>query len=96
MSRSAIVSGIVAALLLGAAIGAFAGYRYAENRVGRELISTLHNDAERSVRKYERMRQLVESDDDERLLSYLDSLVHLETTVMKATQEAQSGEAQRK
>lgn len=85
MKRTTLTLVIFASLLFGATLGALGGYRHAEQRQGAELLAMLHKDAKSNLQSYERIKQLVETDDRARLLSYLDSVMHTEATVLEST-----------
>ena len=86
MNRTKLIVAIAATALLGAALGAVAGYRYAEHRIGIDVLSMLHTDANINLKRFERIKQLAETDDKTRLVSYLDAAMQSEATVIKATQ----------
>ena len=94
MSRSNASVAIVVALLLGVAVGALGGYRYAEHRIGGEVLGMLHRDAGSTLKTYRRIRDLAQSNDGERLLKYIDGVIETETAVLKATQTSESGHAE--
>ena len=90
MSRPKTYGAIAVALLLGVAIGAFGGHRYAQQKLGRELLSMLHRDSENTLKTYERIRDLAHSNDDEKLLKYLDAVIRTESAALTATQTSES------
>jgi hypothetical protein len=82
---------VIVALLLGVAIGTLGGYRYAEYRVGGEVLEMLRRDASTTLKTYKRIRELAQSNDGERLLKYIDGAIDTETAALKATQSSESG-----
>jgi hypothetical protein len=75
------------ALVLGMAGGAFGGYRYANAEAGREVLRILNRDAATNLASYERIKIMAQNGEDERLLTYVERLMHTESTVIKATSE---------
>jgi formate dehydrogenase maturation protein FdhE len=90
MSRMKLIAAIAATALLGVAFGVVGGYRYAEHRMGIDVLAMLHKDARSNLERFERIKQLAETDDEARLMSYLDSIMQLESTVIKATEHSGS------
>jgi hypothetical protein len=85
MTRPQIYAVLLLSLAVGIGIGAFGGYRYAQNVAGKEVLATLHQDAATTLKSYERIRQLVQSKEDEKLMRYLDGVIHVQSATLTAT-----------
>ncbi|MCW5624537.1 MAG: hypothetical protein KIT73_07475 [Burkholderiales bacterium] len=76
---------IAAALLMGSTIGALGGYLYARNVADEHALEELHRNAATDLKSYERIRSLVQNQEYEKLTRYLDGLIHIHSTLVRAT-----------
>jgi hypothetical protein len=75
MTRAQTYAVLFITLLVGIGIGAFGGYHHARNVAGKEALATLHQDATTTLRSYERIREMVQGKDEEKLMRYLDGII---------------------
>ena len=86
MTRSQAFGVIVGAVLLGVVVGGIGGYRYARESAGRDLLDAMHQDAASTLKSYERIKDLAQRDEDEKMMKYLEGVIHIQRTVLKATE----------
>jgi len=88
---SKIVAGAVIVLLVGIAVGCYAGVVYSQHQSALKLLQDTYQDAERQIRFYEKLRDLQEAGEFQRVADALDSQLEMARLSSRAAEMAIKG-----